>query len=239
LKKHEWIISEDINVEHLLDVFTTIDESSDGVWVACINFMGHLRWHKKRPIALKPKIEGLPDNHRSKPECLLELSESFSSVGNYAECKRLLTHALKLQRERGDSRGVAQVLRDLSNANGQMDLPKEGIQQAKEASEIFERFGDKMGEVDCSIDLARLLLHDEQFDAAEADRISCDRSPSGEKRTIPGLRVSSNPWRDMPIHGQDGEGNSPLRGSPWSCIVFQLATRPVLDSLQTGSAVSG
>jgi hypothetical protein len=34
-----WITSEDVNVEHLLDVFTTIDANSDGVWDACANFM--------------------------------------------------------------------------------------------------------------------------------------------------------------------------------------------------------
>ena len=62
-----WITSEDVNVEHLLDVFTTIDANSDSVWRACINFMKHLVWHKKRLTVLKPKIEGLPDDHRFKP----------------------------------------------------------------------------------------------------------------------------------------------------------------------------
>ena len=77
-----WIASEDVNVEHLLDVFTTIDADSDSVWEACKNFMAHLYWHKKRLVVLKPKIEGLPDDHRSKPECLFELSKLFDSVGN-------------------------------------------------------------------------------------------------------------------------------------------------------------
>ena len=36
-----WIVSEDINVEHLLDVFTTIEGSSDGVWEACDHFIEH------------------------------------------------------------------------------------------------------------------------------------------------------------------------------------------------------
>ena len=54
-----WIASEDVNVEHLLDVFTTIDENSNGVWEACINFIAHLYWHKTRLVILKPKIEGL------------------------------------------------------------------------------------------------------------------------------------------------------------------------------------
>ena len=42
-----WIMSEDVNVEHLLDVFTTVDPNSGSVWVACANFVEHLRWHKK------------------------------------------------------------------------------------------------------------------------------------------------------------------------------------------------
>jgi len=57
-----WIVSEDVNVEHLLDVFMTIDTNSEGVWFVCIKFIVHLRWHKKRPTMLKPKIEGLPDD---------------------------------------------------------------------------------------------------------------------------------------------------------------------------------
>ena len=162
-----WVTSEDVNVEHLLDVFATIDKNSDGIWKACIRFMRHLHWHKRRPIALKKKIEGLPDDHSSKPGCLLELSQLFASVGNRAECKRLLTYALKLERERGDVQGAAQVLRNLSDVNRQMDLHKEGIQQAKEALEIYERLGDTEQQTDCLVDLARLLCDDDQCDAAE------------------------------------------------------------------------
>jgi hypothetical protein len=46
MKKHEWIVSEDVNVEHLLDVFTSIDTNADNVWNACAYFMEHLFWHK-------------------------------------------------------------------------------------------------------------------------------------------------------------------------------------------------
>ena len=42
-----WITLEDVNVEHLLDVFTTIDKDSDGIWKACTKFMEHLYWHKQ------------------------------------------------------------------------------------------------------------------------------------------------------------------------------------------------
>ena len=65
-----WITSEDVNAEHLLDVFTTIDATSGDVWGACADFAKHLSWHKPRLVILGPKIETLPDDHPSKPECL-------------------------------------------------------------------------------------------------------------------------------------------------------------------------
>jgi len=61
----EWIISEDVNVEHLLNVFTTIDVASGDVWSACAHFMQHLYWHKPQLVMLGPKIEELPDSHTS------------------------------------------------------------------------------------------------------------------------------------------------------------------------------
>ena len=69
-----WITSEDVDVEHLLDVFTTVDMNSVSVWDAYTNFMRHLARHKNRLTILRPKIEGLPDDHPSKPRCLFELS---------------------------------------------------------------------------------------------------------------------------------------------------------------------
>jgi len=45
-REARWIMSEDVNVEHLLDIFTTIDPDSGNTWDACANFMQHLRWHK-------------------------------------------------------------------------------------------------------------------------------------------------------------------------------------------------
>jgi len=162
-----WITSEDVNVEHLLDVFTSIDANSENVWKACIQFMKHLYWHKPRLIVLGPKMEGLPDDHRSKPECLFDLSRLFEEVGNDVERKRLLTRVLQLWRERGGDYWVAFTLRRLSDANRLMGLHEEGIQQAKGALEIFEQLGDTVEQAECLKDLAFLLCGDKQLDAAE------------------------------------------------------------------------
>ena len=163
-----WIRWEDVNVEHLLDVFTTIDANSDGVWRACVDFVKHLYWHKKRVVILKAKIEGLPDDHRSKAGCLFGLSRLFEAAGNPVECKRLLIQVLKLARERGDDREVARVLGDLSVSSWGMNLIEEGIQQTKEALEIYGRLGDREEQAQCLLQLAQLLCTASQFDGAEA-----------------------------------------------------------------------
>ena len=162
-----WIASEDVNVEHLLDVFTTIDANSDSVWGACSNFINYLSCHKSRPTVLRSKIEGLPDGCRSKPRCLRALSQLCASVGNHVECKRLLIHTLKLYRERGADRAVASTLVELSSTNRVLDLRKEGIQLAKEGLEILERLGDTAEQARCLNILASLLREDRQLDAAE------------------------------------------------------------------------
>ena len=162
-----WITSEDVNVEHLLDVFTSIDGDSQHVWDACFGFLEHLRWHKPRLVVLGSKIEGLPDNHPSKPQCLHSLSWLFDSVGNLVERKRLLTHALQFWKERGDDSRAAQALCDLSDTHRLMNLFEEGIQQAREASETFERLGDTIKHAASLIDIAWLLCADHQLDAAE------------------------------------------------------------------------
>jgi len=162
----QWITSEDVNVEHLLDIFTTTSVGPD-VWDACTDFITHLAWHKKRLTILKPKIEGLPDDHRSKDGCLFALSWLIGSVGNYAECKRLLAHVLKLRKERGSDSQVAATLVELSDVNRLIGLNKEGIQQAKEALGVYERLGNTIQQVDCLIKLAWLLGSDKQFEAAE------------------------------------------------------------------------
>ena len=162
-----WITSEDVNVEHLLDVFTTIDQNSEIVWNACDGFMAQMYWHKPRLVTLGPKIEALPDDHPSKAQCLLDLALLFQSVRNLVESKRLLNHALELGKKRGDDYYVAHTLYTLSNINQQMRFREEGIQQAKEASGLFERLDRPVQQADCLVSLVSLLLNDKQLDEAQ------------------------------------------------------------------------
>ena len=166
-KEAEWIKSEDVNVEHLLNVFTSIDPDSSDVWSACAHFLKHLYWYKSRPVTLAPAIEGLPDDHRLKPLCLFHLSRLFHSIGNNVERKRLLTHVLELDKKRGNDHNVAQILKELSHANLRLNLYEEGIRGAKEALEIHKRLGNTVAQANCSIIFARLLLGGRQPDAAE------------------------------------------------------------------------
>jgi tetratricopeptide (TPR) repeat protein len=162
-----WIVGEDANVEHLLDIFTSIDTESAVIWDVCSSFLSHLYCHKSRSTVLGQKIEGLPDGHSSKPKCFVQLSRLSRSAGNYAEQKRLLTHALKLERQRGDDHEIARILGYLSGSNKALHLRKEGIQQAKEALQIYERLGDTAEQANCLDDLSRLFHSDGQLDAAE------------------------------------------------------------------------
>jgi tetratricopeptide (TPR) repeat protein len=163
----KWIMSEDVNVEHLLDVFAAIDPDGSDVLEACYHFMDHLYWHKPRQTILGLKIEALPDDHRHKPKCLSQLSRLFRQVGDYSEQKRLLTRTLELERQREDDSLIARTLRQLSDVNRNLTLYAEGIQQAKEALEIYRRIGDTTGQMECSDNLAWLLFKDQQLDAAE------------------------------------------------------------------------
>ena len=163
----QWIVLEDVNVEHLLDVFTTVDAGSDDAWSACAYFAEHLYWHKRRLIGLGPRIERLPDGHASKPRCLFELSRLFQAVGNDVERKRLLLHTLKLWKERGDELLVAQTLRFLSDAHRDLGQYTEGIPLAREALGIYERFDDMVGQRRSLQELASLLYEDGQLEAAE------------------------------------------------------------------------
>jgi len=166
-KEAQWISSEDVNVEYLLDIFTSIDIDLDDVWDACANFMRHLYWHKRRLTTLGSKIDRLPDDHRSKPKCLLELSQLFESSGNHVECKQLLYRALELQRKRGDDSQVTRTLTYLVYTYRRLRLYKEGAQLAKEASQIYRRLGDAPGQARCSKDFVWLLLDEGRLDDAE------------------------------------------------------------------------
>ena len=114
-EESRWIMSEDVNVEHLVDVFTSIDANSENTWNICAELMEHLRWHKPRLAVLGPKIEVL---------CLARLSYLFELVGNQTEQKRLLTHSLKVWKERGGDFQAARTLQSLSNTNVQTGLYK-------------------------------------------------------------------------------------------------------------------
>ena len=166
-EESRWITSEDVNVEHLLDVFTSVDVNSEDVWEACVEFIDHLYWHKPRLVILGPKIEALSDDHPSKPQCLQALSLLFGSIGNQLDRWRVLYDALSLWREQGDERQVADALRSLSDASRLVCLYEDGIEQAKEASEIFERLGDTAHQAECLTNLAYVLRDDKQLDAAE------------------------------------------------------------------------
>ena len=166
-KEAQWITLEDINVEHLLNVFTTLDASSVDVWAACCNFIKHLFQHKPRPVILGPKIEGLPDDHPSKPQCLSALSQLFCSVGNYMEHKQLLISTLRFQRERGDNSQVAEILVKLAESDRQLGLQKEGVRQAKEALGIYKQLDDTLGQARSWRSLALLFCDDKQLNAAE------------------------------------------------------------------------
>ena len=76
-------------------------------------------------------------------------------------------HSLKLWREWGDDFQVARTLRSLSDTNVQMGFYQEGIQEAEEASEIFEGFGDTANQAASLITLGSSLRSNGQLDAAE------------------------------------------------------------------------
>ena len=166
-RESRWVTVEDMNIEHLLDVFTSADADTNDVWIASANFICHLYWHKPRPTVLRQKIQDLPDGHPSKSGCLIELARLLYSLGNHAERKQLLDHALKLEREGGDDDWVAAILSTLSDANRMLGLHNEGIKQVKEALKIYERRSSTVEQARCLSDLAWLLYGSGQFDEAK------------------------------------------------------------------------
>ena len=162
-----WITSEDVNVEHLIDAFTSTDVDSKDIWDACYRFMDHLHWHKPRPIILGSKIEALPNSHPSKPHCLVFLARLFYVLGNWAERKRVLVQSFELWRERGKFFWVADTLVNLADANMMLDLREEGIQQARRALNFFDQADRTERLPRCLLILASLLHKDQQLDEAE------------------------------------------------------------------------
>ena len=162
----QWIMLEDVNAEHLLGAFTSIDATGD-VWDACEKFMVHLYRHKPRYTVLRQKIEGLPDEHPSKRGCLFHLARLLGSLGNDLEQYHLLLHVLKLEREWGGDDSIGPTLRSLSVAERLLGLFEEGIQHVKEALDIFQRLDDTVEQAECLGNLAWLLYDDQQYDAAE------------------------------------------------------------------------
>ena len=163
----QWIILEDVNIEHLLNVFASFDADVNDIWDACADFLLHLYWHKPRLTVLRPRLEGLSDDHPSKPRCLFQLSHLFQALGNYLEEKELLTHSLELEREQGRDDRVARTLRHLVRANRMLGLYEEGIERSREALEIHEQLRDAEGQAKCWNFLGWLLNSNEQLDAAE------------------------------------------------------------------------
>ena len=162
-----WVGPEDVNIEHLLDIFTSIDPNAGVIWDACCHFMIHLYWNKPRPTTLRTKIEALADDHPSKPNCLCQLALLFERAGNFTEQKRFLTRSLELERRRGDDTRVAATLRYLSDVNRLLRLPWEGLQQVNEALEISERIGDTIGQAWCLNFRAYLQFDRSQLDDAK------------------------------------------------------------------------
>ena len=162
-----WIISEDVNVEHLLDVFTSIDAKSDNVWDACVGFMSHLFWHKPRRVILGQRIEKYPDDHPSKSDCLLWLSILAQAVGDHSERTRLLNQSLKLWKDKGDLSGTIIRLRFQSDAYSEVGRYEEAIQPIREALEVCEQLGDPVEKARTLMDLAEALVFANQLDEAE------------------------------------------------------------------------
>ena len=224
-----WILTEDANVEHLLDVFTSIGPGGEAGWNPCFYFMRHLYWHRPRQTVLGSKIEALPDDHHYKPKCLFELSRLFGRIGNYTEQKRLLTHTLELWRQRGDEFQVAESLRFLSGVNRLLGAHEEGIRQAKEALKIYERSGDAVGQMQGLDELAWLLFGDNQLDAAEeaASRAIVLASEEGKEvfhcslhRTLGEICVSKGDKKKAIHHFETALGiASPFE---WHDVVFWI-----------------
>ena len=161
----EWLMSEDANVEHLLDIFTPIGACPEITWNAFAGSIAHSCEHKSQLIKSGPHIEGLPGHHPPKLQCLLPPSGLFVQVGNYVQRKQFLTHLLKFWRDRGDLYQVALTLMRLTVVDQLMGLLEEAIQLANEALEIFRQLKDTVRQAWCLSLLVLPCLRGNQVDA--------------------------------------------------------------------------
>ena len=111
-RETQWILLEDTNVEHLLDVFTSIDPDRDDIWDPFYHFIEHLYWHKPRRTVLGPKIRALLGYYSSNLDLLYlsGFSLLFGRVRNHPKRKELLTYALGFEKREGDDQQVIQTL---------------------------------------------------------------------------------------------------------------------------------
>lgn len=116
---------------------------------------------------------------------MLKLSQLFDAVGNHAEFKRILAHSLVLWGNRRDTFQVAQTLMYLVDANRILGHTKEGVLQAKEAVEIYERTRFLLGQAHALQQFARLLFEDGQVaDAEEAATRALDLAIDRDEKSM-------------------------------------------------------
>ena len=149
LTEAEWFVSEDINAEHLLDVFVSIDTECMDVWRACHQFLDHLAECKPRPVILGPKIGTLPETHPFKADCVCALATLFAVLGDFSVARRLHLHELRLWEKHGNELNGAIALTRLADANRLLGNTREGVSQAEEALKVFERLEDKCWQGHC------------------------------------------------------------------------------------------
>ena len=90
----------------------------------------------------------------------------LGQVRNYTQQKQLLSHTLEFERRSENAPRVGQILIQIAGVNRLLGLHEEGIRQAEEALEIYERRGVEW-QAQSLIQLAWLFFDTEQLDAAE------------------------------------------------------------------------
>ena len=88
-------------------------------------------------------------------------------VGNHIESKQLLVHTLILWRQQGNDSEIAVTLRSLSDTNRLLGHYEEGVQEAKEALNIYECLNDILGQAHSWQELGWILYDDGQLDIAK------------------------------------------------------------------------